>query len=779
MGIGIRPEHTAKAILLTAPIGMFRIVLESTWMCDPATFRSAVCCIDRLVIYETVRKWARAILLVCSLWLLILISLAVFGFEAWLALAEWLAIAYAGLAVWYGSYRSSFLFLIAGSVLLATLTFSRAARGGLDTTLAIVAGGLAVTVLVSELLYRSELGKVGGGHALAGRPQPSQPASSLRPLPIAAALGQKLLALLLVLVAVVIIIRGNPLLLGLAAVFLIPLIRGRLRRAKRLEALAGREAVELDKRPPVLILRSFRDDEIRAQGAALVVQAEAPKKDSKDEKPTLEERLSTAVSGRGPVIALGVPGENVRPLGAARDYVAANDWQNAIRQMMCDAQAIVVIAGSSPGLAWELAEIRQHGFLAKTIVAVPSPVKAVSSSTGASEDKTVLTLFARRTDVEPGVDAEGRIRAVLQALGIGDSSALEVAVDSVRAFVLCPDGLMAFVSRFRGVKSVMEALKAAVTHIPEPQRCKSLSARPSHPRTTALLVGTEPRVGSSAALAVLAGTPLLFFTGIVEAAGILQTSAVAETLLAALFAVNLALLCTGLFCWLVKFQGRYVCGREFMDDVLKGLAVSLLPLLVALTITTLTTVISGKDGFRFVKVAWLSGMSELSGWQLALGALVFGCVPWVFVRFLVRLRHLWGGSLRAAALSVGLCAFVSLGLFFAGHMFASAELSGGISQRFQRGPETEKERQEKQDAAHKLCRDFGPDREADVIRWGSSLHLSPAEALILTDEESRITGYRFCVSHSVPLWVLLRAECKYRLAVRRSVPATRNGTPSK
>lgn len=734
--------------------------------------------IDRLVAYGIIRKWARAFLLVSALGSLTLISLVAFKLKALRELAVWLALAYAGLAVWFGSYRSSLWLLIGGSAALAALAFG-AAREGLVATLAIGASALAAAVLISELLYRSELAKIGGGRALSTRPEPAHAASGGRPLPIIRAFGLKLGVLLLFLVVVAIIVaqvisRSTSSSFVLIVILLLPFLPKLLRRARRLEALAGQEAVALDKRPPILILRSFRDDEILVEGGALVVQAEATEKDQRDKKHTLEEELATALSGRGPVIALGIPGEKMTPLGAARDYASANDWQNAIRQMMRDAQAIVVIAGTSPGLGWELAEIRQHGFLTKTIVTVPSAKTAAREKDSGVFEWLSKPLNGMRSvkpaarDKDSGADACDRIGAVFQALGIGGPSTLDVDVSSVRAFLFRSDGPVVFASRFRGVASVVEALKAAVTYIPEPLRGESIPTTPKRSRTAALLIGTEPSVHLPAALAVLACTPLLLFTGISEAAGILHAGVVATMLLLALFAVNLALISTAVFCWLVKLQGRYASGREYMEDVLEGMAVSLLPLLAALAVAALTSVISGKDGFRFAKVAPLSAMSALSGWQLALGVVVFACVPWVFTRFMVRLRHLWGGPLATVALNVTLAAIVSVGLFFASRAFVSQLSNGGVSGTLRRVPEMEERGKEEQDLTHKLCREFGLDRE-DVIRWASSLPRLPAEVLILTNDESRITGYRYCVGERVPLWILLRAECKYRVAMRSRV----------
>lgn len=132
----------------------------------------------------------------------------------------------------------------------------------------------------------------------------------------------------------------------------VALIAQRLwRRAQKYEAPAADEAMALDPRPPVLYLRSFKDD-----GEASI-----------DEKSRLYRRVFALIGVRtpeqeladildhvGPVIAIGKPGEPLPELGAARLYVSHDAWQDRVTALMQQAGLIVIRVGHSAGVLWEI-----------------------------------------------------------------------------------------------------------------------------------------------------------------------------------------------------------------------------------------------------------------------------------------------------------------------------------------------------------------------------------------------------------------------------------------
>ena len=56
----------------------------------------------------------------------------------------------------------------------------------------------------------------------------------------------------------------------------------------------------------------------------------------------------------GPVVAIGKPGEPLPELGAARLYVADDQWQAKVIELMGKAALVVIRLGASPGLLWEI-----------------------------------------------------------------------------------------------------------------------------------------------------------------------------------------------------------------------------------------------------------------------------------------------------------------------------------------------------------------------------------------------------------------------------------------
>lgn len=113
-----------------------------------------------------------------------------------------------------------------------------------------------------------------------------------------------------------------------------------------------------DNRAPVLLLRSFVDDSI-------------PLFAWRSQSNTLEDLLEARLNRHGPVITLGRPGEQLPPTGAAREYILHNHWQVKITELLQQSRLVVLIAGISQGIGWELDQIVREGLLSKTIIVFP------------------------------------------------------------------------------------------------------------------------------------------------------------------------------------------------------------------------------------------------------------------------------------------------------------------------------------------------------------------------------------------------------------------------
>jgi hypothetical protein len=136
-------------------------------------------------------------------------------------------------------------------------------------------------------------------------------------------------------------------------------------------ARAGIERVlGTEKRPPVVLLRSFGDDPIR-------IRTRRGRRHTLLERLSLrrfdlfEETVAWQLWRYGPVAAAADPNRSLPPLGAARNYYAHDDWRNAIRQLIIRSPIVAVIMGTGGSLQWEIAEIDRLGVLGRTVFVLP------------------------------------------------------------------------------------------------------------------------------------------------------------------------------------------------------------------------------------------------------------------------------------------------------------------------------------------------------------------------------------------------------------------------
>jgi len=135
-------------------------------------------------------------------------------------------------------------------------------------------------------------------------------------------------------------------------------------RAHAMALQSADDALWADRRRPILFLRSFKDD------AALTNVTGADEPVREDYLQRLEDVLAD-ISGRyGPVIAVGQPGVLPRS-GAARAYYAGDDWREAVTTWMDQALFVVMIAGYTKGVRWELDTAIARGHARKLILVFP------------------------------------------------------------------------------------------------------------------------------------------------------------------------------------------------------------------------------------------------------------------------------------------------------------------------------------------------------------------------------------------------------------------------
>jgi hypothetical protein len=126
---------------------------------------------------------------------------------------------------------------------------------------------------------------------------------------------------------------------------------GRLARKRRV--FSAQEILKQDKRPPIVYLRSFRDDGSAAGASGwsnwgeggIGALVSSP----------FEEALAKVMKRYGPFVAIGRPGEEVADVGAARMYVSDDDWQAAVSDLLARPGSVALLqAGETAGLHWEL-----------------------------------------------------------------------------------------------------------------------------------------------------------------------------------------------------------------------------------------------------------------------------------------------------------------------------------------------------------------------------------------------------------------------------------------
>ena len=130
---------------------------------------------------------------------------------------------------------------------------------------------------------------------------------------------------------------------------------------KFLQKPAG-EVLSEDKRPPVLYLRSFKDDDVTSgliDGSASPVSY------------TEEEYLVDILKDFGPCIAIGQPGEKLPSLGAARMYLADDQWQDKVKELLTSSTLVALRAGKTKNFLWEVEQSIKSIDPRKLILLIP------------------------------------------------------------------------------------------------------------------------------------------------------------------------------------------------------------------------------------------------------------------------------------------------------------------------------------------------------------------------------------------------------------------------
>jgi len=146
------------------------------------------------------------------------------------------------------------------------------------------------------------------------------------------------------------------------------------------------DEVLAENKAPVLYLRSFLDDKVAAKREVTLL--------------TEEEEVNKAFEQIGPMIAIGRPGEALPEAGAARAYFTDDQWQAAVYHYMDISRLIVLRAGLSQGLLWEVQNSIQRLTPSKLILLIPFEKEAYNQFR-----ERVQSLFPKPLPDHPGHDA--------------------------------------------------------------------------------------------------------------------------------------------------------------------------------------------------------------------------------------------------------------------------------------------------------------------------------------------------------------------------------------
>ncbi|MEU6561967.1 hypothetical protein [Nocardia nova] len=85
---------------------------------------------------------------------------------------------------------------------------------------------------------------------------------------------------------------------------------------------------------------------------------------------TEEQQIATAVASFGRMVALGNPSDSLPPLGVERAYAADATWRGEVLAALGRAELVVLAAGSSRNLAWEVERIIERGVPTRLVLTV-------------------------------------------------------------------------------------------------------------------------------------------------------------------------------------------------------------------------------------------------------------------------------------------------------------------------------------------------------------------------------------------------------------------------
>ena len=132
-------------------------------------------------------------------------------------------------------------------------------------------------------------------------------------------------------------------------------------RARRYFQVSADALLAVDKRPPILFLRSFADDEKQRYGTSRRALLDF----------SLETRLANHFHRFGPFIAIESPTDSIPQPGAARVRLGDEEWQGRVLGWIREANLILMYCGTTAWVSWELRQVIENGRATSLILMFP------------------------------------------------------------------------------------------------------------------------------------------------------------------------------------------------------------------------------------------------------------------------------------------------------------------------------------------------------------------------------------------------------------------------
>lgn len=139
-------------------------------------------------------------------------------------------------------------------------------------------------------------------------------------------------------------------------------------RGRRMRVAGAERVLADDKRAPIVYLRPFDTDHTQIATRMYSRLRVSPRERF---EPTYEQRLARTLRKAGPFVAVGDPTERLPELGAARVYAADADWQETVDELTERASMIVMHAGETEGVSWEVHHVIALAAPERVILSLP------------------------------------------------------------------------------------------------------------------------------------------------------------------------------------------------------------------------------------------------------------------------------------------------------------------------------------------------------------------------------------------------------------------------